>query len=369
MPAGKWSFLQEFVIYEYLMHRYQEKQLRLKSIVKDSKMVLKEKYIKVKYLEEVKNGFFPDIDSIELFNDKKGRRPAEVKFTTSAFNYHNSQNHIEQYKQFINVNGCIIVLKHDTVPVDLLSKYIIDIYEIDLIDFVSFTKENFMRLLNRQIRAHEYNKKTWLMIQSRNFNCGTQEVKPARESGRWCPVDTLSGLELGIGDRIIFVKTKGASKQNVNKYWSRYNEVFQKWFLDELWIGEIISQIRSREEYNMIKGYSPNKPLWYDETVQGKNDNRITLRKNSKIRWRRVFEFKHIRTFNDLNINMADLYNENPELVRCVIDIFVGQGSREINEALYTTFIEYLADKEMKYRNTYFSLNKDDEYNNEDFIH
>ena len=351
MPAGQWSFLQEFVIYEYLMHRKLENNLRLKQIVQGSKRVLKEKFLNVSYLEDVKNGYFPDIDLIELKGDKMGKRPAEVKFITSAFEYHKSKKHELQFQDFVSNNGCIIVLSHDYIPPSLINNYTIDVYEIDMIDFVSFTKENFMRLLNRQIKVHGY-QKTWLMIQSKNFNEGTLEVRPARESGIWCPVDSLSGLELGIGDRIIFVKTKGASKQNVNKYWSRSNQVFEKWTLDELWIGEVTSQIVSREEYYMIKRIPPKTPLWYDETIEGKSDSRVTSRKNTLERWKRVFEFKHKRTFDHLDIRMSELHIVLPDFVRCTMDIFIGQGSREITSELYTSLMEFLVERERTLRNS-----------------
>jgi len=369
MPAGEWAFLQEYVIYEYLMHRFQENNLRLKLKVKDSKPILKDRYLKVKYFEEVKNGYFPDIDLIEFVGDKKGKRPAEVKFTTSIFDYHRSTRHKNQFEDFISENGCIIVLRHDYLPATLIRKSLIDVYEIDLIDFVSFAKENFVRLLNRQIRLHSY-KKTWLMIQSKNFNNGTSDVPPAKVSGRWCPIDSLSGLDLGIGDKIIFVKTKGSSKQNVNKYWSRYNAIYDKWILDELYIGEITSQIRSREEYYVIKNIPPKTPLWYDETIEGKNDKRITKRKNKGERWKRVFEFKHRLTFSDLNINMVDLHNNHPEFVRCVIDIFIGQGSREISQDLYTSLIEFIAERELSNRDTLpTTFDTDDSQSKNDFFH
>ena len=46
----------------------------------------------------------------------------------------------------------IIVLKHDYLPKGL-EYFDIDVYEIELVDFVSYCRENFVRLLNQQIKV------------------------------------------------------------------------------------------------------------------------------------------------------------------------------------------------------------------------
>jgi hypothetical protein len=142
MPAGQWAFLHEAVIYEYLMHRFDENQLQMQQIFRDGKIEMKERWVTVQELEPIRNTFFPDIKHLIIKSDLKGARPAEVKFITSLFNYHRSKDDVEKYEEFSKQNGCIIVLKHDYVPVGLLDTYNIDIFQLNEIDFITQFRKN-----------------------------------------------------------------------------------------------------------------------------------------------------------------------------------------------------------------------------------
>ncbi|KUO96522.1 hypothetical protein [Ferroacidibacillus organovorans] len=340
MPYGTWAFLHETVIYEYLMHRFNENQLRLRHIIINGLKEPKERWLKVTNLQDITNTRFPDINSITIKKDTKGERPAEVKFTTSMFDYHRSKHHVKIYNEFVEKNGCIIVLKHDTLPKGILDKQLIDVFQLDESDFTSFARENFVRFLNRQIRSHQHNK-TWLMIQSKNFY--EDNKLAASQSNRWCPTDNLTVFDLSIDDKIIFIRTKGASKQNVNMFWSRHRMIYSEWFLSELWIGKVTSPIQSRKEYCDIYGWEVTTPLWYDETEIGRIDKKITQRKSTGIRWNRVFEFKKVQELKNLNIQMNQMNEYLPEFVHAVIDIYTGKGSREISTDLYVSVMEYIA--------------------------
>jgi hypothetical protein len=189
------------------------------------------------------------------------------------------------------------------------------------------------------------------MVQSKNFYETDGDIPPANISGRWCPTDNLTGFDLNDGDKVIFIRTKGASKQNVNKSWSRNSEIFDDWYLDELWVGKVTIPIKSRQEYCMIKGIPANTPLWYDETKIGKSDKRLTQRKTTGIRWNRVFEFRPVVTLSSLNINIKKLNNIFPDFVKATLEIYVGQGSREITLNQYTSLMEYIAGLQNEYKN------------------
>ena len=142
---GNWSFLHEWVIYEYLMSRFAEKTLRLKCVYKSSNKIRKDQWVKVSYLETIRGTSFPDVKKIH-FVGEKDLRPAEVKFTTSLFNYHKSKVHISEFDEFQGSKGCIIVVRHDYLPAGLEQFKNIDIFELDINDFISFSRENFDRL-------------------------------------------------------------------------------------------------------------------------------------------------------------------------------------------------------------------------------
>lgn len=337
MPAGTWSFLHETVIYEYMMHRNAEGQLRLRMVVRDGRLEMKERWFKVNYLQEIRDTFFPDVKNFIIKGDSKGERPAEVKFVTSAFNYHKSKQHKDSYKNFSDRNGCLIVLKHDF----LIDEINMDVFELDEIDFISFVKENFIRFLNRQLRVHNF-RKVWIMIQSKNFYEGAHGVLPACESGLWCPTDNLTGFDLAVGDKVLFIRTRGASKQNVNKYWS-HGQIYDKWILSQIWIGEVTSPIKSREEYCQTRGRNMYDPLWYDETEVGRNDKRITQRKTTGLRWKRVFEFKKTNCLKNLDIPFEQLNMVFPEFVKAIVEVYTNTGSREIGQDLYISIMEYIS--------------------------
>lgn len=235
MPRGTWSFLHEWVIYEYLMARFQEKTLRLRPKIRSGKLQLRERWKKVEYLEPIIGTAFPDIESMRL-SGFSSECPAEVKFTTSLFNYH--RRTLSKFKAFMKNGGIIVVLSHDYLPKGL-DCYDTDVYEIDQTDFIAFCRENFVRLLNRQISMHTETK-VWVMYQGPNFNNGTGKIRLARESGIWCPTDNLTGFDLAIGDRILFVKTSGASTQEVQKSYLK-GTIADRWSLDEIYVGELSS--------------------------------------------------------------------------------------------------------------------------------
>lgn len=342
MPAGTWAFLHETVIYEYLMDRYREKNLRLKQVIYNGKPVMKDKFFKVAHLQEIKDTFFPDIKSITISKDSKGPRPAEVKFLTSTFDYHRKKSQKDRimYEDFVNQNGFILVLQHDYLPRSILDNFPVDVYELELYDFISYGKENFMRLLNQQIKSHDF-EKTWVMYQGKNFWYGNDFVSSAMESGRWCPTENLTARDLTVGDKVIFIRTKGCGKHVINNYWYGRHEVPERWKFDEIYIARVSYPIQSREEYCISKGIPINEPLWYDETDISKKDNRIYQRKG--LRWNRVFEFKRISYLKSLNIDMQELYIMFPDFVSAVADAYADRGSRELTPELYTSVIEYIA--------------------------
>ena len=48
MPKGQWSFLHEWVIYDYILARSEECTLRFKKVIASGKLLGKPKWIKVK---------------------------------------------------------------------------------------------------------------------------------------------------------------------------------------------------------------------------------------------------------------------------------------------------------------------------------
>lgn len=325
MPNGEWAFIHEWIIYEYMMNKFNDGTLRLKVVVKNGQINLKSQYIKVKKLGNITNTDFPDIDLIELENDNFSR-VAEVKFMTSKFNYHKktyTNKSRYTYEDFLKANGCIIVLAHDEMPNKLSDK--IDIFELEQEDFISFIKENLLRLINRQMHKSSYNK-IWVMYQGPNFNKGTEYVKPAKESGKWCPTENLTGFELGIGDTILFIRTNGCRYQdlNTNKYY--------KWELNNIFICKVTSTIISREHYCQIKGIRSDTLLWYDETEEGKKDGKIRKRKGrEKFRWNRVFEFKKEDEYSKLDLLIADMPSYLDNFKKICVEVFKNHISREIS--------------------------------------
>ena len=340
MPSGNWSFVHEWTLYEYMLEKYKEGTLRLKWVVKKGKLNLKNEYKKVKYLKNILNTDFPDIEQIEIEGNKRVK-PAEVKFITSKFDYHR-KNYSKgyTYTDFLRDEGCIIVLAHDEMPCKLCDP--LDVFELDEDDFISFVRENLIRLINRQIHKSMYNK-IWIMYQGPNFNKESKEegVLKARDSGIWCPSNNLNGFDLGKGDKVVFISTKGARSQELKE---RFNE----WRLKEIYIGEVTITITSREHYCQLKGIKEDKLLWYDETNKGEKDSKIRKRANQgKRRWERVFEFKE-ETIYSLDLYFKDMPDELDEFKKICIDAYQGSIARELSIDQYLKLFQYISKKSLE---------------------
>jgi hypothetical protein len=131
MPKGHWSFLHEWVIYDYVLARSEEGTLRFKQIISLGKLLGKPRWVKVDRTLPIIGTAFPDIQGIKLKGDNI-YRPAEVKFTTSLFNYHNDIKYQDKFQQFVNQNGFILVASHDYLPANnLISSFPnIEVFEI-----------------------------------------------------------------------------------------------------------------------------------------------------------------------------------------------------------------------------------------------
>lgn len=333
MSKGHWSFLHEWAIYDYLLARGEEKTLRLKKIIERGKLLGKSKWIKVESILPIIGTSFPDIKGIKL-KDSNKYRPAEVKFTTSLFKYHLQIKHREIFSNFKDNNGIIIVASHDYLPVDgLLNTYPnIEVFEIEMEDFITFCRENFSRLLNRQIKVHNTTK-VWLLYQGPNFNEHSKSTLPARESKIWCPTENLTGFDLAVGDRILFFKTKGLDRIKLQNKLLKENQIDIRWILKEIYVAEVISKIFSRPEYCNYAKIPIKSQLW-------KNDPKI----NGNWRWNRVFRFKKIRII-PTDITMKALYEEKQSrpFALKAWEAFCFSKSREITLRDYRDLLEILA--------------------------
>jgi hypothetical protein len=106
MPKGQWSFWHEWVIYDYILTRNEERTLHFKQIIASGKLLGKPKWIKVDKILPITGTTFPDIQAIKLKGDNNFR-PAEVKFTTSLFNYHKDIKYRDKFQELVNHNGFI----------------------------------------------------------------------------------------------------------------------------------------------------------------------------------------------------------------------------------------------------------------------
>jgi hypothetical protein len=330
-PKGHWSFLHEWVIYDYLLARAEGGTLRIRKVIENGKLVGKPRWVKVDSLPNISSTKFPDIDAIRLKGEKE-YRPAEVKFTTSLFNYHNKKYKV-RFEQFVTQGGFILVAAHDYLPTDgLLKLYpLVDVFELELDDFVNFCRENFSRLLNRQIKAHT-STRVWIMYQGPNFNKGLGEIKPARESLLWCPTENLSGFDLAPGDRLLFIKTSGSHTRPIQKKFLEENTIDSRWLLNEIIIAEVVSKIFSRTEYADYKKQPHDKQLWINDPIN-----------SNTWRWSRVFEFKIIKPLT-INKDMKSLY-QNPQaknFVTKALEAFCYSKSREISLKDYRNLLEAL---------------------------
>ncbi|WP_026477577.1 hypothetical protein [Alkaliphilus transvaalensis] len=324
------GFIHERIIYEYMKYRVKYSTLRMRHIVKSGNYNAKQEYVVVERLQ-IDDTKFPDVDDI-IITSNSGVHPnrvAEIKFVSSQFNYHKEK----RYKDFQSKGGCIIVLNHDTLPAALN----IDVYQLERSDFEGFVRENFDRLLSHQLLSRNKNDyKIWLFSQAPNFYKKVKNsiTKPACESGIWCPTQTMTEFDLAKRDKVIFIKFGGAERlqQELQKY-NKRGELFPEWKIQQLWIGEITSPIKDREEYCIIKNLDPSLPLWNKDTYRNKP-------------FPRVFEFKKLKVIN-CTIYCTDLLKYFRELVKPVLyDVFVQQVAREISHEDYIKFIEYVAEKQ-----------------------
>jgi hypothetical protein len=324
MAKAGWSFLQEWAIYEYLMARFEEGSLRIRPVRVSGKSVGRERWVKVADLKPIKDSQFPDIKSIRLKGERTTRE-AEIKFTTSEFAYH--RNRPADFSEFYSRNGFILVLAHDHLPKGLGS---IDIFELDKTDFETWCRSNFNRLFNRQVgtRAEQ---KIWIMYQGPNFNLGTNTIGPGRETHIWCPTENLTGFDLAPGDRVLFAKSSGASTQSVQRSYHRGN-VHNDWFLEELYIAEVYSEILSREEYCQRKGLSLDTQLWKEDP-----------KPKDSWRWSRVFEFWPIACLKK-RVRMSSLNERGrpDNFTVAVTQVYCYGKSRELDPKDYMRLLEKL---------------------------
>jgi hypothetical protein len=233
----------------------------------------------------------------------------------------------------VNQNGFILVASHDYLPADDLITIFpnIEVFEIEIEDFITFCRENFSRLLNRQIKSHTISR-VWLMYQGPNFNRGDGNILSARESMIWCPTENLSGFDLAPGDRILFYKTTGISTQILQSKFINEGSIDNRWVLSEIYIAEVISRIFSRNEYLQYKRYEEPKQLW-----------KIDPKQNGRWRWNRVFEFKRIKSFQAEKA-MHELYGNthSKNFALKALEAFCYGKSREITLKDYRNLLEVL---------------------------
>lgn len=321
------GFIHERIIYEYMKYRVKYSILRMRHIIKSGSYNPKKEYAIVKTLQ-IDDTKFPDVNHIVITSDNRihSNQVAEVKFLTSEFKYHKEK----RFKDFQRKNGCIIVLNHDALPDSLK----IDVYQLERNDFERFVRENFDRLLSHQLLSRNKDDyKIWLFSQAPNFYKEKKNsiTKPACESGIWCPTQTMTEFDLAKRDKVVFIKFGGAERlqQELQKY-NKKGLIFPEWKIYQLWIGEITSPIKDREEYCMINNCDPNLPLWNKDKYKGKL-------------FPRVFEFKKLKVIN-CNIYCTHLFKHFKRLVKPILyDVFVQQVAREISHEDYIKFIEYAA--------------------------
>ena len=332
MPKGYWSFLHEWVIYDYLLARSEERTLRFKQIISSGKLLGRPRWIKVERLLPIRGTSFPDIQGIK-FKGQNDFRPAEVKFTTSLFNYHNEPKQQEKFQQFIAQNGFILVASHDYLPIKNLTTQFptIEVFEMEIEDFITCCRENFSRLLNRQIKAHT-SSRVWLMYQGPNFNDGLNTILPARESCIWCPTENLTGFDLAPGDRVLFYKTSGLDRIKLQNKFQKNGIIDERWMLKEIYVAEVKSKVFSRYEYHQFKQYPMERTLWKNDPKQA-----------NVWRWSRVFEFNRIKVMT-VNKPMNNLYenSKSQPFVLKAWEAFCYGKSRELSLRDYRNLLESL---------------------------
>ncbi|MFD1739496.1 hypothetical protein ACFSCX_23730 [Bacillus salitolerans] len=337
------AFIHERVIYEYMMNRFDESNLKMKHIVKDGRLLHKEKTIRVSALAPI-DTLFPDVKYMKIEGDGgKHGRPGEIKFITSDFNYHKDE--IEKFNEFKKQRGCIIVLRHDELPKGLLDVYNeIDVFELDRNDFERYVKANFDWYFHKQLQSRDpQHYKIWIMSQSRNFYKWNKKsnVEPAFLSGRWCPKEKgLTGYDISKNDKVIFVKfgREFQISNKVQKCWNEREEIYHNWYIDNIYIADVTLPLTDRKDYCEFYGKDINSPLWMSEVT-------------SKKLWPRVFEFKNKYTI-DCDINLKEMYNDLPNIVHPkMYYALTQQMTMEINESQYSQLLEYVL-----YKQSYIEL-------------
>lgn len=305
-----------------------------------------EKKVDVSNMNDITNTRFPDVDGITIKSDKKGKRPAEVKFLTSQFNYHNNKKYKKEYSEFIKNNGFILVYKHDIIP-SKLNIDEIDIYELIQEDFINFVKENFERLFYQQVKEKK-DRNVWISYCGResNFKKGYKKdginIKPAIESNIWCPTKNISPNEMTVGDKVIFIKTKGVNGQSLQE---DYDNRICEWYLDEVYICEVKSPIMSRVEYCRRHNIPSDKFLWASEA------------KANKISYNYIFEFFIERSYIDLDMSLGELRENIPNIVDFKIkEVFLRSKDKKIDINEYVELIEYISDYNYNKLNFYKNL-------------
>jgi len=128
--------------------RFNDKQLKVRKVISSGKLVYNPSWINVHRFVPPDSTRFPDIEEISLGPHNKNV-PAEVKFTTSKFDYHKPTN--INYTNYIfqkQLGLCVIVLKHDHMSVGMSAEQL-DVWELNYNDFSAYCRDNFTQLLER----------------------------------------------------------------------------------------------------------------------------------------------------------------------------------------------------------------------------
>jgi len=332
------AFVDEHIIYRYMMMRIDENQLRIRKVIDAGSLVTNPCWIKVQRLAPITDTRFPDINQISL-GARNAMVPAEVKFITSKFGYHKPTDPNYQNYLIEKANGlCVIVLKHDHMP-SAFSAELLDVWELDHEDFSAFCRTNFHQLLDRQLDIKKGKKHILMAPGPKNFyRKQGMQILPAIESGIWCPQNALTGYQLAENDIVLFIRFKGGSSRTVQpphraelarlaqggrkRNWLNQppaNTTLANWRILDLTVCEVTSRIRSREEYCDIKQIPRNQKLWHNDPLYPSGVREM---------WPRVFEFKTLNHYQ-LDVNIKDLYdNKIGHSLTNTLSVFLSQGGK-----------------------------------------
>lgn len=319
-----------------MMERYESNALKLRPIyVNGHSYKGREKYKQVKYLKPIENSIFPDIDEITIDGSSGSKRPAEVKYLTSQFDYHRNPKYTVQFNDFQQNKGMIIVYKHDQIPTNLYNKYKADVYELDQDDFVGYVKSNFDRLFFAQVMERK-NTNIWLMYAGRtsNFYNGLKQhnIEPAYKTGLWSPKVNIPSMELNVNDIILFIKTGGIKQQDLQKYFYTNNTQIKDWFIEDIFLCKATSPVMDRSEFYIRNPKYNNTPfLWADEG------------KAQAPKYNRVFKFNITTEFKNINLNLDEMKKENAKMVEMIYLLFTKQQEKLISLQEYSFLLEYIA--------------------------